>query len=195
MYNLTMTIQQLFVRSNEELKRVILQIKDDQWNINMPAGLTSKPATLKEAVNYHIYDDAWVPDVLTGRTIEEVGDTYKSLLTTQHTKDDYVKYNALASSAVASFQELERITHLSYGDYSAHDYLQHITIFRSLRSYDIAKLIGVSTAIAPDFLQGLWDEYSPLVEQYRQYGILPSAIPSNETDDLQTAFLALVGRQ
>ncbi|MDB5171059.1 MAG: hypothetical protein JWO35_753, partial [Candidatus Saccharibacteria bacterium] len=69
-----MTIQELFIRSNEELKKVIDQITDQQWDIVMPAGITSKPATLHESVNYHSYDDAWVPDVLDGKTKAEVGD-------------------------------------------------------------------------------------------------------------------------
>ncbi len=48
-----MTIQELFIRANQELAKVVDQIRDDQWGINMPAGLTSKPATLKETINYH----------------------------------------------------------------------------------------------------------------------------------------------
>lgn len=190
-----MTIQQLFIRSNQELKKVIDQITDDQWEINMPAGLTSKPADLRQTVNYHIYDDAWVPDVLAGKTKEEVGDKYQSLLATAEIKTEYAKYNARAIEAVEAFNDLDKTTHLSYGDYPARDYLQHITIFRSLRVYDIAKLIGADTTLAIDFVQGLWDEYAPLAEGYRQMGVLPPALEAAEDADLQTKFLALVGRE
>ena len=34
--------------------------------------------TLREIIGYHAYDDAWVPDMLAGRTMAEVGaDAFK----------------------------------------------------------------------------------------------------------------------
>lgn len=189
------SIQQLFVRANQELKKVIDQIGDEQWGLQMPAGLTSKPIDLKGAVNYHAYDDAWVPEVLEGKIKEEVGDKYESVLASDDTKNVYAKYNGLAIKAVEPFAELDLQTHLSYGDYPAREYLQHITLFRGLRSYDIAKLIGVDATLAPDFVQGLWDEYETLADGYREYGILPPALEAPDNADLQTKLLALVGRE
>ena len=192
-----MTIQELFIRSNEELKKVIDQIYDQQWDITMPAGLTSKPATLHETVNYHAYDDAWVPDVLRGKTKEEVGDQYEAILSTDksNTKSVYARYNATAIEAVRGYQELDTIVHLSYGDFSARDYLQHIISFRGFRTYDIAKLIGASATMADDLVQGLWDEFTPVIEGYRQMGIFPPAIEVPEDSNLQTKLLGLVGRE
>ena len=91
-----MTIQELFIRSNEELRRVVDQISDKQWSINMPEGLTSKPATLLESVRYHTYDDAWVPDVLAGKTKEEVGDKYEYLLAIDEILIKYDMFNQFA---------------------------------------------------------------------------------------------------
>ncbi len=190
-----MTIQQLFVRANQELKKVVDQIKDDQWELQMPTGLTSKPANLRETINYHIYDDAWVPEVLGGKTKDEVGDKYDNLKETEDTKSEYATYNQRAIEAVESFTELDRQVHLSYGDYSAREYLQHITLFRGLRVYDIAKLIGTNTTLAEDLLQGMYDEYKPLADGYREYGILPPALEAQDDTDLQIKFLALVGRE
>lgn len=189
-----MTINELFIRSNEELKKVFDQINDDQWDLNIPAGVTRNPATLRQAVNYHAYDDAWVPDVLAGKTKDEVGDKYEFIMTSADTLNDYAKYNAQAIDTVRGFTEMDRVAHLSYGDFSARDYLQHITSFRALRIYDIAKLIGISTKMPDDLVQGLWDEFSPVVEGYRQMGIFPPAIEVPEDADLQTKLLGLVGR-
>lgn len=189
-----MTIQELFIRSNEELRKVIDQITDEQWDIQMPPGLTSKPATLRESVNYHTYDDAWVPDVLAGKTKAEVGDIYEYLLNSDDTKINYDKFNDSAIQAVRDFADLDKIVHLSYGDFSARDYLQHIISFRGFRTYDIAKLIGVDTKIAEDLVLGLWDEFAPVIDSYRQMGIFPPPIEVSDDADLQTKLLALVGR-
>lgn len=189
-----MTIQELFVRCNEELLKVIDQIGDDQWELMMPEGVTSNPANLKQAVNYHTYDDAWVPDVLAGKTKEEVGDTYEPIRESENVLDEYKKYNQRAIDAVRDFTELDSATHLSYGAFSAGDYLQHITSFRALRIHDIAKLIGADITMAPDLVQGLQAEFSPVIEDYRKMGVFPLAIEVPADADPQTKLLAMFGR-
>ena len=190
-----MTIQELFIRSNQELKKVVDQISEDQWNITLPTGMSRNPSTIRQAVNYHTYDDAWVPDVLAGKTKEQVGDAYDFLLSAKDTKTEYSKYNALAVEAVRSFDDLEKNVHLSYGDFPAHDYLQHVTSFRAFRCYDLAQLLGFETKLPNDFVQALWDEYSPVIEDYRTLGVFPPAVKVPEDADLQTKLLGLAGRR
>ena len=51
--------------------------------------------------------------------------------------------------AVRDFDDLDRIVHLTYGDWPAREYLKHITSFRGLRVHDIARFIGADTAMPP----------------------------------------------
>jgi hypothetical protein len=190
-----MTIQELFITSNQALRKVIVQIADDQWTLAMPKGTSSKPSTLNEAVRYHTYDDAWVPDVLAGKTKEEVGDIYESLLTAEDVQTNFKEYNQRASDTVHDFSDLERMTHLSYGDFPARDYLQHIISFRAFRSYDIAKLIGADTTMEDVFTQALLDEFGPVIESYRQMGVFPPAIEVVNDASPQSKLLAMVGRK
>lgn len=191
-----MTIQELFIMSNQALQKSVAQIRDDKWELAMPPGTSSKPTKLGEAVRYHIYDDAWVPDVLAGKTKDEVGAIYDDLLTieTEAIQTDFREYNERAQDAVRQFQELDKVVHLSYGDFPARDYLQHIISFRAFRSYDIAKLIGADTAMDPAFVQALTEEFSPVVENYRQMGVFPPAVGVPADADTQTKLLAMVGR-
>ena len=190
-----MTIQELFIRSNEELKKVVNQITERQWDLDVPAGMTRNPAKLRQTINYHAYDDAWVPDVLAGKTKEQVGEVFEPLLSSTDTLANYNKYNTVAIDAVRDFKNLEMTTHLSYGDFPARDYLQHIISFRGFRCYDIAKMIGIDTKMADDLVQALWDEFSPVAETYQRMGVFPKSIEVSDSADLQTKLLALVGRQ
>jgi hypothetical protein len=190
-----MTIQELFIRSNQAMQVSVSHIADDQWELAMPPGTSTKPSTLGEAIRYHTYDDAWVPDVLAGKTKAEVGDIYEPLLTTENVRADYATYNQRACEVVGDFTELDRITHLSYGDFPAREYLQHIISFRAFRSYDIARLIGADTTMAADFVQALFDEFSPVIEGYLQMGVFPPAITVAADANAQTKLLAMVGRQ
>ena len=191
-----MTIQELFIMSNQALQRVIVQVTDNQWSLPLPVGMPNVgPNTLEGAVRRHTYDDAWVPDVLAGKTTEEVGDVYESLLTAGDIQSNYSMHNARAIAGVRAFKDLDRITHLSYGDFPASDYLQHITCFRAFRAYDLAKLIGADTTMADDFVQALMDEYSPVIESYRQMGVFPPAIEVPDNASSQAKLLAMVGRK
>jgi hypothetical protein len=136
-----------------------------------------------------------VPDILAGKTKAEVGDAYETLLSVDEVQANYREYNQRAIEAVRGFDDLSRTTHLAYGDFSARDYLQHITCFRAFRSYDIAKLIGADTAMAPDFVQALLDEYSPVVEDFRKMGVFPAALEVADDASPQAKLLAMVGRE
>lgn len=190
-----MTIQELFITSNQALLRVVSQVTDSQWSLDMPKGTSSRPAKLKDAIQYHTYDDAWVPDVLAGKTKEQVGNIYEPLLASADVQANYRKYNGVACAAVSDFNELERMVHLSYGDFSASEYLQHIISFRAFRSYDIAKLIGADTAMDDAFVRALLDEFSPVVEGYRQMGVFPAAIAVPQNATPQAKLLGMVGRE
>jgi uncharacterized protein (TIGR03086 family) len=191
-----MTIQELFIQSNQALGAVIDQISADRWDVPLPLGMSNGPTTLDGAVRRHTYDDAWVPDVLAGKTKEEVGTIHESLLETPQADiiSAYDTNNTIAINAVRDFTELDKIVHLSYGDFPAGEYLQHIVSFRAFRAYDIARLIGADTKLPDDLVQALWDEFTPVIENYRKMGVFPPAIEVPDDADLQTKLLAMVGK-
>jgi uncharacterized protein (TIGR03086 family) len=189
-----MTIQELFIMSNRALRNSVDLVEDDQWDLPMPPGTSSKPTNLKDAVRFHTYDDAWVRDVLAGKSKDEVGDVYESILDGENIIATYDRYNEEAIQAVQNFSDLRRIVHLSYGDFPARDYLQHIISFRAFRSYDVAKLIGANTTLSDEFIQALLEEFSPVIEGYRQMGVFPPAIEVSADASAQVKLLAMVGR-
>ncbi len=72
-----MNEKDVFVLADQALNGVVARIRHDQWDLVVPDDMTREPGTtLRELVNYHACDDAWAPDVLAGRTIEEVGGKY-----------------------------------------------------------------------------------------------------------------------
>ena len=191
-----MTEQDVFILADQALKAVVEQIRDDQWDLVVPDDMTRKPGiTLRELINYHAYDDAWVPDVLAGRTIDEVGDKFAGDLLGDHPKLNFASIVETAVLAVRAFDDPDRTVHLSYGDWPAREYLKHITSFRGLRTYDIAKLIGADTTLPPDLVQGLWDEIAPSAEEWRKLGVYGPAVAVAEDAPLQDRLLGLTGRQ
>lgn len=189
-----MEIQQLFIQSNKHLARVVDQIAADQWSLMLPEKASWNPQNLTETIAYHAFDDAWVPDVLAGRTPEEVGDQYQPILDSDDPLPLYRENNKRACSAVAGFDDLDAVAHLSYGDFPAREYLQHITSFRAVRCIDIAALIGVDAGLSDEFLQALESEYTPLMGQYREMGVFPDPIPVDDGATLEARVRAMFGR-
>jgi hypothetical protein len=192
-----MTIKKLYLKANEAEQKVVAHIANDQWSLAMPQKITHEPMTLQDVVRFHVWDDAWIPDILAGKTKEEVGDVHEHLLkiSTEELQTHFVTYNQRAIAAVRDLSDLDRIVHLSYGDFPAREYLQHNVSVRAFWPYDIAKLIGADTAMADDFVHALMDEFSPVIEGYRQMGLFPPAIEVASDASPQTKLLAMVGRE
>ena len=195
-----MTEAEVYILSEQALVNVIGQIKDDQWSLKLPQwfqlGRTQDrdKLTLKDIINYHAYDTAWVPDTLAGKTIDEVGDKYDGDLLGDDPAASYRKY-AEAAMAAAKPADLDKTVYLTYGDYPAREYFKHITSFRGFRAYDLAKLIGADTKLPEDLVQGMWDEMAPEAEAWRQMGVFGPEVKVPDDADLQTRLLGMAGRE
>jgi uncharacterized protein (TIGR03086 family) len=191
--------QDVFILADRALEKVIDQIRDDQWDMEMPPEFSRNsqgPVTLRTIVNYHAFDDAWVPDILAGKTMDEAGKTkYDGDLLGDTPKASFARLVDGACRAVQELDDLGRTVHLSYGDYPAREYLQHITYFRGLRVYDIAKAIGIDPTMPADLVQGLWDELSPHADEWRAIGVFGPAVAVPGGASLQEKLLGLTGRQ
>jgi uncharacterized protein (TIGR03086 family) len=191
---------EVFVSADRTLFGVVAQIRADQWNMTMPATFAMRTRTgapsLREIINYHAYDDAWVPDMLAGRTMDEAGSSQfdGDLLG----DDPVVSFEAIvddACEAAAGVADFDAVVHLSFGDYSVREYFWQINSFRALRAHDIAAVIGVGTAVPAELVQGVWDEVSPHAEEWRSIGVFSAAVPVPEDAPLLDRLLGVTGRQ
>jgi hypothetical protein len=190
---------EVFVLADRALARVVAQIDDDQWDAVLPATFSTsrrpEPPPLRTVINYHAYDDAWVPDMLAGRTMEEAGaDKFDGDLLGS---DPVASFEAIvdrACAAAEAVRDLDAVAHLSFGDYTVREYLWQINSFRGLRAHDIALVIGADPALAPELVQGIWDEVRPHAEEWRAIGVFPPAVPVPEDAALLDRLLGLTGR-
>jgi uncharacterized protein (TIGR03086 family) len=192
--------QDVFVMADRALNNVVQQIRDDQWGMEMPPEFamrqSDRKVTLREVINYHAYDDAWVPDMLAGRSMAEVGqDEFDGDLLGDDPKRSFAAIVDKACVAAAALDDPDRTVQCSFGDFRAQEYLWQINSFRGLRAHDIAKVIGVDTALPADLVAGLWEELEPHAEQWRQIGVFGPKVDVPASASLQDRLLGLTGRQ
>jgi uncharacterized protein (TIGR03086 family) len=190
----------VFVLADRALNNVVAQVKDEQWAMELPPTFatrrTDHTPTLREIINYHAYDDSWVPEMLAGKTMAEAGlDKFKGDLLGDDPSGNFAAIVEKACAAATALDDLDRIVHCSFGDFTARDYLQQINGFRGLRAHDIAKVIGVDFTLPQELVQGLWDELSPRAEELRAIGVFRPAVPVPQDASLQDRLLGMTGRE
>jgi uncharacterized protein (TIGR03086 family) len=189
----------VFILADRALNHVVAQIKDAQWQMPMPPSFARRDSdhtpTLREIINYHAYDDSWVPDMLAGKTMDEAGkDNFAGDLLGDTPKPNFAAIVEKACAAAQALDDLERVVHCSFGDYPAREYLWQINSFRGLRAHDLARVIGVDPALPADLVPGLWDEISPHADEWRKIGIFPAAVPVPADAPLLDRLLGITGR-
>ena len=190
---------EVFVLADRALNRVVAQIRDDQWDMEVPPNFarrqTDRTPTLREIINYHAYDDAWVPDMLAGRTMDEVGrDMYKGDLLGDDPRGSFAAIVEKACAAAQELTDLERTVHASFGDFPAREYFCQVNMFRGLRARDIARVIGYDVELSPELVRGIWDEIRPHAEEWRAIGVFAKAVPVPDDAPLVDRLLGLTGR-
>lgn len=201
-----MNEKEVFTLADQTLNDVIQQIQEEQWQMEMPADFPThdeRTYTLRTIINYHAYDEAWVPAMMAGKRMEEVGnkifgEPFGDELLGQKPKKTFAELVSKAISAVQALSEAEldqRIVHFSYGDFVAREALQHITSFRGLRVYDLSKALGLNLDMPPALVQGLWDQISPRAEEWREMGVFGPKVDAPVDAPLQERLLSLTGRQ
>lgn len=190
----------VFVLADCTLLAVVERIQDDQWGLPIPdwfqRGSTQRDLTLRDIVNYHAYDDAWVPDMLAGKTMAEAGATkFDGDLLGDDPKANFAAIVERAVQAARGFDALDQTIHCSFGDFPAREYFWQINMFRGLRARDIARLIGTDDQLPRELVQGIWDEVAPHAEEWRQIGVFGPRVDVPDSASLQEKLLALTGRQ
>jgi uncharacterized protein (TIGR03086 family) len=195
-----------FVRSDQALLAVVDQIRDEQWNETLSDDFFTADDgtyTLREVLDYHAYDEAWIPTMMAGTSMEVAGadtfgDPYDNDLLGDRPKERFGELVQLSNDAVQRLDEAaldERTVHYSYGDYPVREALWHAILFRTTRAHDVAKAIGVDSDLPGDLVQAAWDIVEPNAEEWRQMGVFGPEVDVPVDAPLQDRLLGLTGSQ
>ena len=186
--------QQMFLAADAALREVIDQFTPAILQLAVPAEWsTNKTTTMTGLLANHAKDEAWVPDVIAGKTMDEVGDTWKGDLLGTDPIGSYDKLNDLATAAVKLPIADGQIAHLSYGDYPVADFLQHTSFYRGFQAPLIAKVAGITFAMSDNLIDLLWSSVEPQIEQLRAIHVFGPPVEAPEDADRETLLLCMTG--
>jgi hypothetical protein len=191
---------ELFVLADEAAVRVITQIRPGHWEtmlpplFDMPGADEARP--LRRAVNHYAYDNAWVPDLLAGRTMDEVGrDRFDGDRLGADPAAAVARISADACAAARRVTDRDAVVHCSYGDVPVWDYFWQLNIARTVAAHDIAAHIGVDCPISEELARGMWEGTEPAADMWRSFGIYRSPVTVPADASWRDRYVALTGRQ
>ena len=173
----------LFLKAEPMLVEVISRIRSDNWRIVVPPLFdmpgADKPTPMRPLVNHYAFDDAWVPDMLAGRSMDEVGrDKFDGDLLGDDPHGSVARISEAACAAASQVTDGDAIVHCSFGDFAARDYFWQLNIARCFLAHEIAMALGSRACPLPeDLALGMYEGTAPVAEQWRSIGIFREPIP------------------
>lgn len=186
----------VFAGADEAFVAVVARVEDDQWDLTVPAQPPGgEPRTVRELVAGVAYDDAWMPDTASGRTMAEVGpEKWKGDLLGDDAQSSVAALGEQARSAVLGLDGLEHTVHCSFGDYPAREFLWQVTNYRALVSWDIAQVTGQESPLDAELAAALWAQIAPVADEWREFGVFgPRVEVPDDASDLDK-LLGATGR-
>jgi uncharacterized protein (TIGR03086 family) len=180
----------LFDGAAEQLVARVRAVPGDAWGAATPCADWDVRTLLQHVVN----ELRWIPPLLDGATVEEVGDRFDGDLL----GDDPVGATSEAARdavAAAGVVDPERIVHLSYGDVSAAYYLAQVGLDVFVHTWDLARATGQDVAVSDALVAGATEAFDPEEEAaWRGYGVIAEPVPVASGAPALDRLIARTGR-
>ncbi|HSX48342.1 MAG TPA: TIGR03086 family metal-binding protein, partial [Candidatus Nanoarchaeia archaeon] len=161
-----MNTAELHKKASDHISELVSNVKDDQWGAATPCA----DWTVKDLLNHVTYENVWVKPLVSGQTIDEVGDKFEGDLLGADPKSAWL---AAASESEAAFAEpgaLDRTVKLSRGDTPGSDYAAEVFMDLLIHSWDLARGLGVDEHLDPELVEACYKILEPQAEAWRSGG-------------------------
>jgi uncharacterized protein (TIGR03086 family) len=182
----------VFMSALTQATAVIAQVREDHFANTTP----DTEWNVRDLIGHMLYEIRWAPEVLNGKTIDEVGDAYDGDLVGDSTVNLITNWQMAADAAESAVDQSdpEETAHLSYGDVTIDEYLQQYGGDVLIHTWDLGKAIGVVVHFDDATAQAVYDYTLPKKDDLSASGLFEPALSVSETADIQTKLLALFGR-
>jgi uncharacterized protein (TIGR03086 family) len=166
------------------------QVGDQQWNVGTPC----VDWDVRTLVNHVAGESYWTPPLFEGKTVAEVGDRFDGDLLGDDPKAAWDAAAGPAIEAVHGEGAMDRIVHVSFGDFPGSEYAMQMFADHLIHGWDLAKGIGAEDRMDPELVDACTRWFSEREHLYRGVGAVAARPEVPEDADPQTKLLAMFGR-
>ncbi|MGH8824727.1 MAG: TIGR03086 family metal-binding protein [Jiangellaceae bacterium] len=185
-----MDVVELFGRACGEFDRRMAVVQPDQWAHFTPCSEWD----VRALVNHVTVEDLWVPPLLEGETVEQVGDRFDGDQLGDDPQATWRRAFAAATQAATSLESVDTAVHISRGDVPARDYLMEVAADNLVHSWDLAIAVGADTTLDPELVDVVAEWFAGVEDAFRAGGAIAERPPTADDADTQTRLLAMYGR-
>ena len=185
------TLLEQHQRATAEFGSRVHAIKADQWGDPTPC----TEWDVRTLVNHLVNEQLWVPPLMNGATVADVGDALDGDLLGDDPVAAWEASAAAATEALHAPGALDRIVHLSFADVPGSVYAWQLIGDLTVHAWDLARGIGADDRLHPELAAEVLVHLAPDVEAFAQYGIFAASKPVDAGADAQAQLIAIAGRQ
>lgn len=183
-----MDIIKLFERAAADFRARLEKVTD--WTVPTPCTEWNARALSNHVLN----ETMWVPPLVEGKTIAEVGASLDGDLLGD---DALAAWDAATDALLAAVSQpdaLKRTVQLSMGPREASSYLTEVTADITVHTWDLARAVGADERLDPVLVDLAAAHLAPIIDSARQAGVFAAEVPVPQDADAQTKLIALTGR-
>lgn len=179
-----------FMQAAEVFGDHVLAVPDDRWNDPTPCS----EWTVHDLVNHVVNEQLWAAPLMEGQTIADVGSAFDGDLLGSDPGTAWSNAVAKSRAAFGADGAMERTVHLSYGDETAANYTDQMTLDALVHGWDLARAIGVNDVMPPNLVAWALGGVEANLDMLTGSGLFGT--PGKITDDMdsQARLLSLLGR-
>ena len=181
----------MFRRAVAEFDARVRRIGDHQWQAATP----DEDWNVRDLVNHVAGEDLWAPPLLAGSTIAEVGDRFEGDVLGADPMAAWRSASAAAVQAVEGDGAMDRIVHLSFGDFSGREYTLQLFADHLIHAWDLARAIGADERLDAGLIASCATWFEAMEDAYRGAGAIAARPPVPGDADAQMVLLARFGRR
>jgi uncharacterized protein (TIGR03086 family) len=180
----------LYTRAQNKFGEYVHGVADEQWTSSTPC----VEWDVRTLVNHLLGEIRWAVPLFAGSTIAEVGGRFDGDLL----GDDPVgAWDAAAPAAIAAVNDpgaMDRIVHLSFGDFPGAEYGMQLFTDLLIHGWDLARATGQDWRLDPELVAACAEWAVDRIGDYREFGIVADRPNVPPDADAQTRLLADFGR-
>lgn len=151
--------------------------------------------SVRDLVNHVVVEQLWVPDVLAGKTIAEVGDKFDGDQLHDDPPGAWAAASQTARSAWLQPGAVDRTVHLSFGDADATEYGWQLTTDLAVHGWDLATALGAAAGIDDELATAILAYIEPQLSAWSGSSAFADPVPVPDDADPATRLVGLLGRQ
>jgi uncharacterized protein (TIGR03086 family) len=186
-----MDIPAMFGGAVAEFDVRVGQVSDDQWQAATP----DEDWAVRDLVNHVVGEDLWAPLLLAGSTIAEVGNRFDGDMLGADPKAAWTAASAAAVRAVGQPGAMDRIVHLSFGDFPGREYALQLFADHLIHAWDLARAVGADERLDAGLVASCATWFEAVEDAYRSAGAIAARPPVPGDADAQMVLLARFGRR